>query len=93
MLTFFRYLRQRVVQLVLAAVQEARELLQSQEDRSQAPKHESNLPAPRLASQAGAPPKRPETSSRQEDASSDSDELLPPPRRCVRPDQKPKGKA
>ena len=92
MLTFFDYLRQRAFQSVLAGAQEALELLESQKDRSEPPKHQSNLPAPRLPSQAGAPAKQPETSSPQANDSGDDDEQLPAPRRRVRPDQRPKGR-
>ena len=92
MLTFFDYLRQRAFQSVLAGAQEALELLESQKDRSEPPKHESNLPAPRLAPQAGVPAKQPETNSSQEDVSGSDDGQLQAPRRRGRPDQKPKGR-
>ena len=92
MLTFFDYLRQRAFESVLAGAQEALEVLESQKTRNEPPKHESNLPAPRLVSQAGAPAKQPESNSPEGDRSEDDDELLPAPRRRGRPDQKSKGK-
>ena len=92
MLTFFDYLRQRAFESVLTGAQEALELLESQKDRNEPPKHNSNLPSPRLTSQAGSPGNRPENNSPQENRSEDDDELLPAPRRRGRPGGKSKGK-
>ena len=90
MLTFFDYLRQRAFESVLAGAQEALELLESQKNRTEPPKHESSLPAPRLASQPGPTSEQTKTNEPQENPSAGDDELLPAPRRRGRPDQRPK---
>ena len=90
MLTFFDYLRQRAFESVLAGAQEALELLESQKNRTEPPKHKPSLPAPRLASQAEPTSEQPKTNAPQENPSQDEDDPLPDPRRRGRPDQRPK---
>ena len=90
MLTFFDYLSQRAFESVLAGAQEALELLESQQNRTEPPKHESSLPAPRLASQPAPTSDQTKTNEPKENSSPDEDDPLPAPRRRGRPDQRPK---
>ena len=88
MLTIFEYLRQRAFDAVLTGAQEALDFLESQETWNE-PRAKSNSSRQSLNFQPGKQAKPDHTDSTAKDSeTSDSDDVLRPPRRRGRPQEK-----